>query len=135
MFCLCSCVRMKRDPDLLREILLVIEASPSAELLQLPAFNDHAPPAVRFHVRLLIEARLVHAIPGVQRADPNWFALRLSWQGYDYLEIIRDPRIWRLTKKAATKTGRSEEHTSELQSLMRISYADFCLIKKKKHKN
>src|SRR3546814_9052135 len=27
---------------------------------------------------------------------------------------------------------RSEEHTSELQSLMRISYADFCL-KKKKH--
>src|SRR3546814_10856868 len=28
--------------------------------------------------------------------------------------------------------GRSEEHTSELQSLMRISYADFCLKKKKK---
>src|SRR3546814_10059484 len=31
-------------------------------------------------------------------------------------------------------SGRSEEHTSELQSLMRISYAVFCL-KKKKHKN
>src|SRR3546814_6964583 len=30
--------------------------------------------------------------------------------------------------------GRSEEHTSELQSLMRISYAVFCLIKKKKNK-
>src|SRR3546814_8692632 len=29
---------------------------------------------------------------------------------------------------------RSEEHTSELQSLMRISYADFCLKKKKKNK-
>src|SRR3546814_4670881 len=28
--------------------------------------------------------------------------------------------------------GRSEEHTSELQSLMRISYAGFCLKKKKK---
>src|SRR3546814_3587042 len=28
---------------------------------------------------------------------------------------------------------RSEEHTSELQSLMRISYAVFCLIKKKKN--
>src|SRR3546814_9041006 len=28
-------------------------------------------------------------------------------------------------------TGRSEEHTSELQSLMRISYAVFCLKKKK----
>src|SRR3546814_8476145 len=37
--------------------------------------------------------------------------------------IVRQPRI-----------GRSEEHTSELQSLMRISYAVFCLKKKKKHK-
>src|SRR3546814_984947 len=38
-----------------------------------------------------------------------------------------------LTTYAATKAGvRSEEHTSELQSLMRISYAVFCL-KKKNH--
>src|SRR3546814_9974959 len=33
---------------------------------------------------------------------------------------------------ARTTAGRSEEHTSELQSLMRISYAVFCLNKKKK---
>src|SRR3546814_10531962 len=31
----------------------------------------------------------------------------------------------------AIQNGRSEEHTSELQSLMRISYAVFCLKKKK----
>src|SRR3546814_2633417 len=31
-------------------------------------------------------------------------------------------------------SSRSEEHTSELQSLMRISYAVFCLKKKKKNK-
>src|SRR3546814_6386337 len=33
----------------------------------------------------------------------------------------------------AGRMPRSEEHTSELQSLMRISYAVFCLKKKKKH--
>src|SRR3546814_9872634 len=33
---------------------------------------------------------------------------------------------------SATERTRSEEHTSELQSLMRISYAVFCLKKKKK---
>src|SRR3546814_6953219 len=33
----------------------------------------------------------------------------------------------------AQQTFRSEEHTSELQSLMRISYAVFCLKKKIKH--
>src|SRR3546814_9691527 len=34
----------------------------------------------------------------------------------------------------ADRVRRSEEHTSELQSLMRISYAVFCLKKKNKHK-
>src|SRR3546814_5266007 len=34
-------------------------------------------------------------------------------------------------KATAARYGRSEEHTSELQSLMRISYAVFCLKKKK----
>src|SRR3546814_1358609 len=44
------------------------------------------------------------------------------------------------TRTAATEAAkladqrRSEEHTYELQSLMRISYAVFCLKKKKKHK-
>src|SRR3546814_5466166 len=34
---------------------------------------------------------------------------------------------------ASGRARRSEEHTSELQSLMRISYAVFCLKKKKKN--
>src|SRR3546814_9465830 len=36
-----------------------------------------------------------------------------------------------ITRTAVTRILRSEEHTSELQSLMRISYAVFCLKKKK----
>src|SRR3546814_5303352 len=35
-------------------------------------------------------------------------------------------------ERAGAAVRRSEEHTSELQSLMRISYAVFCLKKKKK---
>src|SRR3546814_5068125 len=38
-----------------------------------------------------------------------------------------------LSRRVAHPTDRSEEHTSELQSLMRISYAVFCLKKKKQH--
>src|SRR3546814_8717733 len=37
---------------------------------------------------------------------------------------------YRLCHATAPTSGRSEEHTSELQSLMRISYAVFCLKKK-----
>src|SRR3546814_3666881 len=40
-----------------------------------------------------------------------------------------------LDGRIAPSPGRSEEHTSELQSLMRISYAVFCLKKKKIQKS
>src|SRR3546814_4651753 len=43
-----------------------------------------------------------------------------------------DPRFDPAEFVAGATAARSEEHTSELQSLMRISYAVFCL-KKKKH--
>src|SRR3546814_18567851 len=44
----------------------------------------------------------------------------------------RTGRHSRIDRPAATQPAvRSEEHTSELQSLMRISYAVFCLKKKK----
>src|SRR3546814_4791559 len=38
-------------------------------------------------------------------------------------------------RRAVRRSQRSEEHTSELQSLMRISYAVFCLKKKNKKDN
>src|SRR3546814_10211833 len=50
------------------------------------------------------------------------------WPGYAALAILANAlSIW-------PAGGRSEEHTSELQSLMRSSYAVFCL-KKKQHQH
>src|SRR3546814_1479708 len=52
--------------------------------------------------------------------------------------LLRDVRPGRCSVRLAGRQveprghDRSEEHTSELQSLMRISYAVFCLTKKKK---
>src|SRR3546814_5248281 len=66
---------------------------------------------------------------GAERTD-HQYALRAHRLGtLDYLRRAahRELRPWR-----DLHAGRSEEHTSELQSLMRISYAVFCL-KKKKH--
>src|SRR3546814_7031865 len=55
--------------------------------------------------------------PCFGRASPSWYA--------PYQASMSTQRIC---------PARSEEHTSELQSLMRISYAVFCLKKKKKRK-
>src|SRR3546814_5804652 len=51
--------------------------------------------------------------------------------GIGFLFALRDLSRTRrrLLFGAAFRSGRSEEHTSELQSLMRISYAVFCLTK------
>src|SRR3546814_8096252 len=50
-------------------------------------------------------------------------------------DIGASTQLWRASGRScrptsSTSSGRSEEHTSELQSLMRISYAVFCLKKK-----
>src|SRR3546814_2603422 len=54
----------------------------------------------------------------------------VSPQGaFQPLERGSAPGEWRLSDIADLGEKRSEEHTSELQSLMRISYAVFCLKK------
>src|SRR3546814_7459041 len=63
-----------------------------------------------------------------------------SIRGLRAPQLDRDPPMYRNLSilcgathahdRAIVDTGRSEEHKSELQSLMRISYAVFCLKKK-----
>ena len=89
----------------MRAILLAIEGADRPELLRLPPMADYHRSTIRFHVRLLVEADLVHAVPGLGQPDHEWLALSLSWQGYDYLELIRDSRIWRAVKRGAARAG------------------------------
>src|SRR3546814_1649800 len=52
------------------------------------------------------------------------------------LGVIEVGALWKrrpAISRHRLRPGRSEEHTSELQSLMRISYAVFCLKKNNKH--
>src|SRR3546814_9178219 len=58
----------------------------------------------------------------------------LGTSAVGYAKTADVQTAWRLLDYMAVDYGgavRSEEHTSELQSLMRISYAVFCLKKKK----
>src|SRR3546814_6760272 len=64
------------------------------------------------------QARLHHRAPRAHAAEPIAAGKKTSHAG-----PTADPA-------AVEPTARSEEHTSELQSLMRISYAVFCLTKK-----
>src|SRR3546814_9487799 len=77
--------------------------------------------------QILVKIILPLAVPGLISA--GIFAFTLSWNEYIYaLTFISSTEA--KTVAVGVVTGiieRSEEHTSELQSLMRISYAVFCL--------
>src|SRR3546814_1688436 len=69
---------------------------------------------------------------GHATVDPAVEATRIG--AVDFLEkpITLQKLLKTIASGLARPVARSEEHTSELQSLMRISYAVFCLKKKKK---
>src|SRR3546814_19224672 len=87
---------------------------------------------------------MIRRPPRSTRTDtlfPYTTLFRSKWpRAYDRKTTPASPARWRSWRVAAlparasaTDGRRSEEHTSELQSLMRNSYAVFCLQKKKKH--
>src|SRR3546814_6155072 len=71
--------------------------------------------------------------PAASSTGSNW--LKLPASAPEPSSIILSPDLSISASRAGSISSasmRSEEHTSELQSLMRISYAVFCLKKKKK---
>src|SRR3546814_4502756 len=93
---------------------------------RLPAFQEDEPLGL---VGILIKLR---AVASFQRRNLRRQGLKRTTQRVDFLgsgnhQIMADE--WHCSFSL-----RSEEHTSELQSLMRISYAVFCLKKKTKNK-
>src|SRR3546814_8058246 len=101
-----------------------------------------------FPTRCSAELRLCRSLPLVRYGLPGRRAQRAPQHGCRVGaaaaqrsggRVGADPRVRRPGSgrgpaRPGTRggAGRSEEHTSELQSLMRISYAVFCLKKKKK---
>src|SRR3546814_2861600 len=92
--------------------------------------RDHRIIVRRDHVALTIAAvdpHMLHALR--QRED-----VERTRRRHEHLGRILgiEPALDGVAANRDPSLGRSEEHTSELQSLMRNSYAVFCLKKKKK---
>src|SRR3546814_3298697 len=78
-------------------------------------------------VRSTLDLLMTHSLAGRENvASQVWYVNRIVPQ-----LLARRERQRTLRRGLASVSRRSEEHTSELQSLMRISYAVFCLKKKK----
>src|SRR3546814_3245225 len=81
---------------------------------------------------LSLSARVTVSLPDWRRLSAPRFAFGSGRLGSG--RFGASTGVKRRGAGAALLVGRSEEHTSELQSLMRISYAVFCLKNKKNNK-
>src|SRR3546814_8447764 len=100
---------------------------------------------INFSVQALLERSIPHdhhfRMWGVPVLSAKWedtFGIpMIAWWGMTETVthgVVSEIQGRRRPKMVGRPATRSEEHTSELQSLMRISYAVFCLQKKKKEK-
>lgn len=107
---------MTRDMDLVRELLLRIEADPKYDGIgrfeivepegEGEADGDAFVPGrpheeVVYHLRLLIDAGHIEG----ERTLGGALFSGLTWQGHELLDSIRDPEAWRRTKEGARKVG------------------------------
>src|SRR3546814_7615328 len=100
-------------------LFLAVYRFPGTSETSLSVFLDLTWSALLYHVDLFLAVPTRSEIRGLLLVD--WL-----------IAILRYVAIGMLVAALYRHLARSEEHTSELQSLMRISYAVFCLKKKKK---
>lgn len=99
---------MKRDMDFIREILLDIEGQDGPQLSDLlpGPVSDEGYNKLAEHLRLLIDdAGLVTGIAAHSMAGKNWLDLKLTWDGHEFLDTVRDDEIWARTKQGALAAG------------------------------
>src|SRR3546814_8246045 len=97
------------------------------------------------YTTLFRSGHAVRLFDGIDLTQPDMLlALSFSFLGLvlvnGIFKLVINTRKGRLGERLLRRlrfelSDRSEEHTSELQSLMRISYAVFCLKKKKQYTN
>ena len=96
---------MKRDMDLIRDLLLFAEAECGGS--RLPDvyegdFSGYSNEQIYSNVKLIHDRGLISK---VLSTSSSLNIGELTWDGHDFLDSVRDPEIWRQTKEVAKKSG------------------------------
>ena len=94
---------MRKDYDLVRDILLKIEASSVTDRMDDHYFVDESTDrdAIAFHLDLLIDAGCIIAKSFARKnAHSSHIVERMHDKGHEYLNTVRDNTVWKETKKS-----------------------------------
>jgi hypothetical protein len=97
---------MKRNPELIRAILLQVEADAGVSIdlvtLNIEGFEDRL---VSYHVNLLRDAGFLEAEHIPDSSDDGWIWMpkRLTWNGHEFLDAVRSNQVWSHTKSTVER--------------------------------
>jgi hypothetical protein len=102
---------MRRDMDLIRELMLKLEAMPRKPGIveELSAgegemiFEGCSSDEIDYHLNLIVEAGFL-STHGMMMSGAVLFD-RLTWAGHDFVDSVRSPEVWAKTKKGAEAAG------------------------------
>jgi hypothetical protein len=90
---------MKRDMDLVRQILLEMERRSSyVEQLKPITIEGRSDEEVSYHIMLLHEAGLMEASGMTGGGRLHWIPQSLTWEGHEFLDAARDDTRWNKMK-------------------------------------
>jgi DNA-binding HxlR family transcriptional regulator len=95
---------MKRDLELMRQILLDLEARGSYTNWLDVDIEDYSPEQMDYHLELLVEAGLIRRRAS-ERQLPRWLPVRLTWEGHEFLDAARDQRRWKRVQESIANAG------------------------------
>lgn len=96
---------MKRDIELIREILVTLEELESFDEPVIPDITDRTQHEVVYHIKLLSEAGLIEAQNWSTDDGPVWVATSLTSSGHDFLDAARNNTIWEKAKSIVIDRG------------------------------
>jgi hypothetical protein len=98
---------MKRDWDIIREILINTENLEANESLTLSSFGADKAYNISYHVELLDEAGIIYASlsQSAGRGPTHFHVHRLTWEGHEFLDSIKSKSTWEKTKSLIRDKG------------------------------
>ena len=96
---------MKRDMDLIRQILLTLENAEEFETPLNLTVDGYDENEIVYHVYLLDQAGLIKAFDFSNDTFPDWRASHLTWSGHEFLAAAKDDTRWKKAKALITKHG------------------------------
>lgn len=90
---------MKRDWELVREILLAVEALEShRQMIRSSSIDGYDPEIAAYHIHMLIQAGLLDGLCSQATSGPRQcYGRELTWEGHEFLDRIRSQATWSKT--------------------------------------